>query len=229
MKKTLLRAKNLSKSYFIHGLDSNEEMVLKDVSLELKEGQSIAIVGKSGVGKSTLLHLLGTLEKADSGQLEINGSDCSSCDQNLLRQQSIGLIFQAFYLLEDFTALENVLMPAKIARRKSSREEGLLLLEKVGLQEKADQPVKFLSGGERQRVAIARALCNKPSLLLADEPTGNLDKANKEAIGMLLLSIVKKFKTGLILVTHDADLALLCDLQFCLEDGRLHPMKLSQV
>lgn len=227
MKKTILRARNLSKSYPMTSLSSEKEMILRDVSLEVKEGQSIAIVGTSGVGKSTLLHLLGTLENPDFGKLEIDQIEVNSSNANKIRQQSIGFIFQAFYLLEDFTVLENVIMPAKIARKKIFEEEGLLLLEKVGLKDKAHQMAKFLSGGQRQRVAIARALCNNPSLILADEPTGNLDKAHKEAIGKLLISMTKELDQGLVLVTHDLDLALLCDEQLCLEEGKLKTLSFA--
>ncbi len=214
----ILRCENLKKSYF-----SPERVdILSNISLTLRPGESVAICGRSGIGKTTLLHILGTLESADSGLLEIEGVVCTRSSAAKIRKHSIGFVFQAFHLLEDFSALENVLMPAKILRRPFSRKEGLKLLEAVGLVERADFPVKLLSGGEKQRVAIARALCNDPKLILADEPSGNLDAANASSIGTLLLSVVKERKKSLILATHDATLASLCDTIYYLRDGSLH-------
>lgn len=202
----ILQAKNITKSY-----DKNP--VLKGVSLSVKQGESIAICGRSGEGKTTLLHILGTLEKPDSGSVQIHGK--TSLQE--IRSSHVGFIFQAYYLLEDFSVLENILMPARIARKMVSRTFGLNLLAQVGLEKQADLPVKLLSGGERQRVAIARALCNDPDLILADEPTGNLDRENGQKIGQLLLSLGKT----LILVTHDPTLASLCRYQYRLQDGLL--------
>jgi lipoprotein-releasing system ATP-binding protein len=195
--------------------------VLRGVSLSAAPGEAIAILGRSGEGKTTLLHIFGTLEKPDRGTLEIGGKP--GLPHSLLRSLEIGFIFQAYSLLEDFTTIENVLMPARIARQAADRKKGLELLKLVGLEEKADLPAKFLSGGERQRTAIARALCNDPSLLLADEPTGNLDRANAEKIGSLLLSLVKERNKTLLLVTHDTKLAALCDRRFLLNEGILTP------
>ncbi|MDE3055136.1 MAG: ABC transporter ATP-binding protein [Verrucomicrobiota bacterium] len=195
--------------------------ILKGISLELKSGEAVAIKGRSGEGKSTLLHILGTLEECDSGSIEIAGVTVTKKNALSLRKRSIGFIFQAFYLLEEFTALENVLVPAAIDRRKSDRNWGLFLLDQVGLLERAHFPVKLLSGGERQRVAIARALCNRPSLLLADEPSGNLDAENSAAIGKLLLSTAKRENCSLLLVTHDAHLASLCSRTYALQNGLL--------
>jgi lipoprotein-releasing system ATP-binding protein len=213
----ILLAKHLKKTY-----RSPEAVeVLSDVSLSLNQGESIAICGRSGEGKTTLLHILGTLENADSGTLEIEGALCTRSNAAWVRRRSIGFVFQSFNLLEGFTALENVLMPAKILRRPASRKEGLDLLDAVGLTHRADFPVKLLSGGERQRVAIARALCNDPSLILADEPSGNLDAENGEAIGDLLLTLVRERKKSLILATHDARLAALCGTTYRLTSGQL--------
>lgn len=206
----ILQATNIYKSY-------PKVKVLNGISLAAGLGESIAICGRSGEGKTTLLHIFGTLEAPDSGELEISGEKCSRSNASRLRNQHIGFVFQACNLLEDFTALENVLMPARIARRSIERKWGLELLELVGLEEKAYFSAKFLSGGERQRVAIARALCNNPSLILADEPTGNLDRANGKRIGEILISLQK----SLILVTHDPDLAALCDKKYLLQDGML--------
>ena len=213
----ILTAKHLKKSYRgPHPVD-----VLSDVSLELTRGESVAICGRSGEGKTTLLHICGALEPADSGTLLIDGVLCTKATARLLRKKSIGLIFQAFHLLEEFSALENALMPAQIDRRQVSRKEGLYLLALVGLEHRADFPVKLLSGGERQRVAIARALCNDPSLILADEPSGNLDHANAEAIGTLLFQLVREKKKSLILATHDTHLASLCNRRLILSGGQL--------
>ncbi len=206
----ILKARNLTKSY-------PKIQVLSGVSLSVASGKSIAICGRSGEGKTTLLHILGTLEEPDSGELEIGGQRLTRSNAPFIRNQQIGFIFQSYNLLEDFTALENVLMPARIARRSANRQKGLELLELVELEERADLPAKLLSGGERQRVAIARALCNDPNLILADEPTGNLDRANAKKIGELLISLQK----SLILVTHDPEIAVLCDQQFLLKEGQL--------
>jgi lipoprotein-releasing system ATP-binding protein len=206
----ILLAKSLSKSY-------PKVKVLSDISLTVQPGESIAICGRSGSGKTTLLHILGTLEEPDSGELEIAGQKLTRSNASHLRNQQIGFVFQAYNLLEDFTTLENVLMPSRIARRPLDRKKGLELLALVGLEERADFPAKFLSGGERQRAAIARALCNNPSLILADEPTGNLDRANARKIGEILISLNK----ALILVTHDPELAALCNKKYTLSDGQL--------
>lgn len=207
----ILEAEQITKSY--HG-----RPILKEISLRAKVGESIAICGKSGEGKTTLLHILGTLEEPDSGQIKIGGKKFIRSLAPYLRNQEIGFIFQSYNLLEDFTALQNVLMPASIARRSETRAKGLELLSLVHLEDKADLPAKLLSGGERQRVAIARALCNSPNLILADEPTGNLDAENRMQIGKLLIEL----KKTLILVTHDAELAALCDTQYLLQDGNLY-------
>jgi lipoprotein-releasing system ATP-binding protein len=213
----ILAAKGLKKTY-----RSPETVeVLSDISLSVALGESIAICGRSGEGKTTLLHILGTLEEADSGTLEIEGVLCTLSNAASVRRRSIGFVFQSFNLLEDFTAIENVLMPAKILRRPVSRKEGLDLLDAVGMTHRADFPVKLLSGGERQRVAIARALCNGPSLILADEPSGNLDAANATAVGDLLLSVVRERKKSLILATHDARLARCCSKTYHLSSGKL--------
>jgi lipoprotein-releasing system ATP-binding protein len=206
----ILRAKRIAKSY-------PKVPVLIDVSLSIGPTESIAILGRSGEGKTTLLHILGTLEEPDAGQLEIAGEPVTRANAPALRNQQIGFVFQAYNLLEDFTTLDNVLMPSRIARQPYDRQKGLELLAQVGLAERADFPAKLLSGGERQRAAIARALCNQPNLILADEPSGNLDRANAQRIGELLLSLNK----ALILVTHDPDLAALCHKRYLLQDGHL--------
>lgn len=213
----VLQAEGIKKSFLMpKRLD-----VLAGINLTVCKGESVAICGRSGEGKTTLLHILGTLEEPDSGTLLIRGVKATSRNAFLLRQKETGFIFQSFNLLEDFSALDNVLMPAAIARQPISKEKGLELLSEVGLLGRAEAPAKVLSGGERQRVAIARSLCNNPSLILADEPTGNLDRANAKRIGDLLMDAVRKKNKSLILVTHDAELAALCDRRYLLEDGLL--------
>lgn len=213
----ILKARHLSKSF----KNPLALTLFKDVSIEVEPGQSIAICGKSGSGKTTLLHILGTLDASDSGSIWIEGKEISSSNSAEMRNRHIGFIFQSFNLLEDFTLLENVLLPQKIARKNGDRTLALYLLERVGLLEKADMPVKLLSGGEKQRAAIARALSNDPSLILADEPTGNLDRENGLAVGALLLELVKERKKGLILVTHDPELASQCSQKYLLKNGSI--------
>lgn len=213
----ILTAQHLCKTFS----SPEPTIILTDVSLKAEAGETIAICGRSGEGKTTLLHILGALESADSGELRIDGYLVTPKNGAKLRRKHIGFIFQSYNLLEDFTALDNVLMPAKILRDESSLEWGLHLLEEVGLQDRAKFPVKLLSGGERQRVAIARALCNDPALLLADEPTGNLDQTHAKLVGDLLLSCAEKRKKALLLVTHDPILAQLCSRQYILQGGRL--------
>lgn len=207
----ILQAKEISKTY----LDPVLISVLDRVSLIVKQGESIAIQGKSGEGKSTLLHILGALESPTKGSVEM-------CFGNSLKREQIGFIFQSYHLLEECTVLENVLMPMRIARKKPNPVHGLTLLEEVGLFSKASTLVKFLSGGEKQRTAIARALCNDPPLILADEPTGNLDHSNSQVIQELLISSVKNRGKTLIVATHDEEFALRLDRRFFLKDGQLY-------
>jgi len=200
--------------------------VLKGIDLEVFPGESVAITGKSGEGKSTLLHILGTLEKASGGTLEICGQDVSQSSLPQLRNKHIGFIFQSYNLLDDYTTLENVLMSAKIARQAThpgspAHTRALELLETVGLKERANFMAKLLSGGEKQRAAIARALCNNPDLILADEPSGNLDHKHSQEIHSLLIRLSKDFNKALIVVTHDKELSFLCDKTLLLKDGNL--------
>jgi len=216
---TILKATHLKKAF----RSPQYVDVLSDISLEVEEGESIAITGRSGEGKTTLLHILGTLEPFDSGELLIAGQPFNASEAPRLRNQRIGFVFQAFNLLEDFSALENVLMPSRIARKPMNRARGLELLALVGLESRADFPTKLLSGGERQRVAIARALANNPDLLFADEPSGNLDRATADAIGNLLFDLVRTHRKTLILVTHDTDLSSRCTKKYILSGGILRP------
>jgi len=215
----IIKAKNLIKSFH----SPQQVSILTGVSIEIAQGESIAITGRSGEGKTTLLHILGTLEPFDSGELTIAGIPQNKGNASELRNKHMGFVFQAFNLLEDFTALENVLMPARIARNSIDLKKGLELLALVGLEHRAHFPAKLLSGGERQRVAIARALCNNPDIIFADEPSGNLDKASADAIADLLFNLVKTHNKTLILVTHDLTLASRCDRNFSLCQGQLTP------
>lgn len=198
--------------------------VLRGISLQVKSDETIAIMGKSGEGKSTLLHVLGTLEAPTNGYVRINGKVSDKNSVATLRNQHIGFIFQAYHLLEDFTVLENVLMPLKIARNESKEaiNRAKALLKEVGLEGKEKVLAKYLSGGEKQRVAIARALVNNPDLLLADEPTGNLDRTYSLEIQKLLLDKAKQLGKALIVVTHDQEFARKCDRLLFLKEGRLY-------
>lgn len=219
----ILEAKNIRKVF--SGIEPLE--ILKGVSLQVEAGSSVAIVGKSGSGKSSLLHILGTLDTPDSGELTVLQKKAFAHKEEL-RKKHIGFVFQSFHLLEDLSLLENVLMPAKILRQKTSNSDpffqrALELLEFVGLSPKLQLAVKHLSGGEKQRASIARALMNDPSLLLVDEPTGNLDPINAKLVQTLLLESCKIRKKALILVTHDEEFAMACDRVFMLKEGLLSP------
>lgn len=198
-----------------------ELCILSGVSFQANKGESIAITGRSGEGKTTLLHILGTLEPFEEGELFIHGHKVTNANACALRNKHIGFVFQSFNLLEDFTALENVLMPARIGRFPISQEKGLELLHSVGLSDRAHFPSKLLSGGERQRVAIARALCNDPDILFADEPTGNLDLATSQSVADLLFDLVTSQQKTLILVTHNNSLATRCKHHYLLKAGQL--------
>lgn len=222
MKQVVLKARGLRKSFY-HPREVN---ILNGINLDVESGNSVAIMGRSGQGKSTLLQILGTLDDACDGSLEIGGTIVSRYNKSSLRNRELAFVFQSFHLLEDYTALENVLMPAKIGRNSVSRgssmyQHGLDLLDKVGLKQRADFHVKFLSGGEKQRVAIARALCNDPTLIMADEPSGNLDCETSAIIHELLLEFSKQPKKALIVVTHDQSLAEQCTLRYTLDSGLL--------
>ena len=223
MSKNILTIKNLEKVYVT---DSEQLTVLKGLNLSVNEGAKIAIVGESGSGKSTLLNIIGGIDNATSGTVQAGEWDVTNLNELKMseyRSQFLGLIFQFHYLLKDFTALENVYMPALIAgvSKKEAVERAQSLLSDVGVSERMNHLPSQLSGGERQRVAVARALINNPSLILADEPTGNLDPANAQKIGELLFSMADKYKKTLILVTHDMNLAANGDSQFRIVEGRL--------
>jgi lipoprotein-releasing system ATP-binding protein len=221
----ILKATQLTKKF----LFPSSLEVLKGIDLEVFAGESVAIVGKSGEGKSTLLHILGTLEKACSGTLEICGKNTSQVSLPELRNAHIGFIFQNCNLLDAYTTLDNILMPAHIARNAThsgskAYKRALTLLETVGLKDRALYPCKLLSGGEKQRAALARALCNDPPLILADEPSGNLDNIHSQEIHALLIHLCKEFQKALIVVTHDQELSSLCDKRLVLKNGSLSTM-----
>ena len=223
MSKNILTIKNLEKVYVT---DSEELTVLKGLNLSVDEGSKIAIVGESGSGKSTLLNIIGGIDNATSGSVQAGDWEVTNLNEIKMseyRSHFLGLIFQFHYLLKDFTALENVYMPALIAgvSKKEAIERAKALLSDVGISDRINHLPSQLSGGERQRVAVARALINDPNLILADEPTGNLDPANAQKIGELLFSMADKYKKTLILVTHDMNLAAKGDSQFRIVEGRL--------
>lgn len=219
----ILEIENLEKKYIS---ESESLTVLKDLNLTVESGKKVVIVGESGSGKSTLLNIIGGIDKASSGSVRAGKwilNELSEAQLSEYRSKYLGLVFQFHYLLKDFTALENVAMPALIAGmpKKEAYERAGQLLQDVGVYERKDHLQSQLSGGERQRVAVARSLINNPQLLLADEPTGNLDPANAEKIGQLLFSIVDKYSKTLILVTHDMNLASKGDFQYRIVEGKL--------
>lgn len=218
----IINAHNLRKSF-------GSLEVLKGIDLEVPKGEILAITGASGAGKTTLLQILGTLSTPDSGTLEIDGTKVFGDGGRSLkgdalaafRGKRIGFVFQAHHLLPEFTAQENVMIPAFIAGRTSqaAKADAKRLLELVGLKDRASHKPSELSGGEQQRVAIARALVNSPAVLFADEPTGNLDSATKQEIHKLLFSLRDTLGQTLVIVTHDPELAAICDRSIAMKDG----------
>jgi len=200
--------------------------VLKGVNLQVSDGETLAIVGPSGCGKSTLLHILGTLDIPTSGTMILDGTDPFQLDEKSLarfRNQNIGFIFQDHHLLPQLSVLENVLIPAIANGRPDTDcvERAHQLIERVGLSDRIEHRPAELSGGERERVAVARSLIHQPTLLLADEPTGNLDQANARQVGSLLLEMHEQEEMMLVVVTHSLELAAMLDRQYRLDDGKL--------
>ncbi|RQD65589.1 MAG: ABC transporter ATP-binding protein [Desulfonatronovibrio sp. MSAO_Bac4] len=227
MSNNLYKLQKINKT-FSQAAESLE--ILKDIDLTIEQGQSLAILGASGSGKSTLLHILGTLDTPSSGRVFFRDTDLTSItpeQKASIRQKQIGFIFQFHHLLPEFSTVENVAMPAIMggAEKKEAREMGLTALDQVGLSHKADQDVTTLSGGESQRVAIARAIISKPEVLLADEPTGNLDVKKGSEIGDLLLMLNKSLGMTLVVVTHNLDLASSMNLNYELKSGNLYAVK----
>lgn len=222
----LLELVEVTKHY--EGPDGAAPPVLRGVNLRVEKGESLAVVGPSGSGKSTLLNLIGALDRPTSGRVLLNGTDLATLDDNalaLLRNREIGFIFQLHHLLPQCTVMENVLVPTLVARADAAGEpperRARRLLERVGLAERADYFPGQLSGGERQRVAVVRALINAPKLLLADEPTGSLDRASAENLATLLVELNREERVTLILVTHALDLAARMGRVLELRDGAL--------
>ena len=224
MSNTAVEISGLEKTY---RTESESLTILKNLDLTIEEGTKVVIIGESGSGKSTFLNIVGGLDKATRVFVKAVPYDITSMDEKSIsqyRSHYLGLIFQFHYLLKDFTALENVFLPAYMAGMKKSIavEKAKLLLADVGLKDRFFHLPSQLSGGERQRVAVARALINDPKLILADEPTGNLDPANASMIGDLLFSMAEKYRKTLILVTHDMSLASKGDRIYSIKDGMLN-------
>jgi lipoprotein-releasing system ATP-binding protein len=220
---SFIHVSGLSKSYAVGG---TRLTVLKDLELSLERGEMVAIVGASGVGKSTLLHVLGGLDAPDAGSVRIDQVDLASLSDEALvafRNQHVGFVFQFHHLLPEFTAVENAEMPLRIARKSAAecRERARGLLARVGLAERLEHRPGMLSGGEQQRVAIARALVMRPTLLLADEPTGDLDEHTAETLHDLLKEMHREHGLTSVIATHNPKLAAACDRILRLEEGRL--------
>lgn len=223
----ILSVRNLEKVYRTAG---ENLVIFKNLNMEVKRSRQCVIVGKSGSGKSTLLNIIGGLDKASGGTVCVDGQIVSSMTEKQtvkFRRNFLGLIFQFHYLLKDFTALENVFLPALMAGvpKKAAIEKASALLESVGLKDRMRHFPSELSGGERQRAAVARCLVNDPELILADEPTGNLDPANADTVGELLFSLSREQGKTLVLVTHDMNLASKGQVRYCIENGRLSEVR----
>ncbi len=213
----MIKATNIHKSF-------NTLKVLKGVSLEVKKGEIVSIVGASGAGKSTLLQILGTLDSANEGVLEINETAINTLSEKKLspfRNKNIGFVFQSHHLLPEFTALENVCIPAYIGKigRQKAEQRAKELLTFLGLQDRLEHKPAELSGGEQQRVAVARALANNPAVILADEPSGNLDSKNAKELHELFFSLREQFQQTFVIVTHNQELAEMADRKLTIVDG----------
>jgi lipoprotein-releasing system ATP-binding protein len=213
----MIKARNITKSY-------NSLKVLKGIDLTVAKGEIVAIVGPSGAGKSTLLHIIGTLDRPDAGSLEISGVNVSALNDKKMaafRNKNIGFVFQFHHLLPEFTALENVCIPAYIAHlsKKEAEQKAKDLLAFLGLQDRLTHKPSQLSGGEQQRVAVARALINNPDVILADEPSGNLDSENAKELHKLFFDLREKFNQTFIIVTHNEEFAAMSDRKLVMKDG----------
>ena len=215
----MISAKNINKFY-------GTLQVLKNVSLEIKKAEVVAIIGASGAGKTTLLQLLGTLDKPSDGSISINNTEVATLSDKKLsafRNKNIGFVFQFHHLLPEFTAIENVCLPALIAgvSKKEATQKATELLELLGVMHRADHKPNELSGGEQQRVAVARALIINPAVILADEPSGNLDTNNAHELHKLFFTLREKLQQTFVIVTHNKDLANMSDRQLLMQDGML--------
>ncbi len=227
-KNILIKANNLSKSFAIKGQETT--VVLSELNAQFYKDEFTAVMGPSGAGKSTLLYLLGSLDKPDSGEINFYSNNEVYSFQNMndnsiskFRNKHIGFVFQFHHLLPEFTALENVIIPALINKKtkKEASAEAMKLLDIVGVAHRVNHKPAELSGGEQQRIAIARALINKPSLLIADEPTGNLDSANTKSVLALLNKLRKEFSLSVIVATHSHDVADIADNVYVMGDGKI--------
>lgn len=215
----MIRISDIRKSY-------GDVEVLKNINLKIEKGEIVSIVGKSGAGKTTLLQIVGTLLRPNSGKVEIGGVDVTSLSEknvSKFRNQNLGFVFQSHQLLPEFTALENVMLPALInnATRKQCESRAVELLEYLNLGHRLQHKPKEMSGGEQQRVAVARALINAPEVILADEPSGNLDTHNKEELHNLFFDLRDKFNQTFVIVTHDMGLAKMSDRMVTMQDGTI--------
>jgi lipoprotein-releasing system ATP-binding protein len=213
----VITAKNIHKSY-------NQLQVLKGIDLQIQKGEIVSITGASGAGKSTLLHILGTLDKADSGSLSVEGIEVNSLPQKKLsafRNKHIGFVFQSHHLLPEFSALENICMPSFIAGQSKSEAEKKAgeLLALMNLSDRSSHRPSELSGGEQQRVAVARALINNPSVVFADEPSGNLDSASAKSLHRLFFDLRNKLNQTFVIVTHNEELSSMTDRKLLMKDG----------
>lgn len=229
---SVLEAQALSKTYV--GGDGGRIVVLDAVDLQIARGEMVAVIGSSGAGKSTLLHLLGALDRPTSGRVLIDGRPLDGMDDDAvsaLRNRTVGFVFQFHHLLREFTALENVMMPLRIAgtEEADARRRAMALLERVGLGGRVHHRPSALSGGEQQRTAVARALAADPAVLLADEPSGNLDHHNSERLHELFTELAHELELGMVVVTHNRALAARADRVLQLEEGRLTQIELPEV
>ena len=219
--KNLYKLDNINLNYSLNG---NNIRVLKNINFEIKKNERVAIIGESGSGKTSLLMLMSGLEKPSTGSIIFQGQDFSKGSEEkntAIRKEKIGLVFQQFYLIPNYTALENIMFPMQINKIQNEKEKALAILSDIGLSHRKNNLPSELSGGEQQRVAIARAISFNPEIILADEPTGNLDSKNTELVSNLLLNYSRKKKISLVIVTHNISLAKKCNRIINLLDGQI--------